>query len=93
MLTIKPERIVMYQVLSASLAVAPAGVETAVAPDADRALPGRVTAAVEAAVTFSPTPDVGVFAGYRFPEKDAVKCNVLTDTLFDGPYVGALVRF
>jgi hypothetical protein len=47
----------------------------------------------EAAVAFSPAPSFGLFAGYRFLEKDAVKMNASSDTQFDGPYVGALIRF
>lgn len=42
---------------------------------------------------FSPTPDVGLFAGYRFPQKDVFKRDITADVEFDGPYVGAVIRY
>lgn len=64
------------------------------APQGPDRNPEPLTAvAADAMVAFSPAPAIGVYAGYRFPEKDVAKSSVRTDTEFDGPYVGALIRF
>lgn len=47
----------------------------------------------EAQLEFSPLPLVGVFAGYRYLDIDVEEDDVLIDVEFDGPYVGALIRF
>jgi len=48
---------------------------------------------VDAQVEFSPLPMVGVFAGYRYLDIDIDEDDVAIDASFDGPYVGALIRF
>lgn len=48
---------------------------------------------VEAQVEFSPVPLIGMFAGYRYLDIYLEESNVFVDATFDGPYVGALVRF
>lgn len=48
---------------------------------------------VDAQVELSPLPMVGVFAGYRYLDVDVDDDSVVIDATFDGPYVGALVRF
>lgn len=48
---------------------------------------------VEAQIEFSPVPLVGIFAGYRYLDIDVEESDVFIDAKFDGPYVGALVRF
>jgi len=48
---------------------------------------------VDAQVEFSPLPMVGVFAGYRYLDIDIDEDDVMIDASFDGPYVGAMVRF
>jgi outer membrane protein len=48
---------------------------------------------VDAQVEFSPVPMVGVFAGYRYLDIDIDEDDVIIDASFDGPYVGAMVRF
>jgi len=48
---------------------------------------------VDAQVEFSPLPMVGVFAGYRYLDVDIDDDDVIIDASFDGPYVGALIRF
>lgn len=44
-------------------------------------------------VAFSPSPEFDLYAGYRFPQKDAFKCDITADVEFDGPYFGALIHF
>lgn len=48
---------------------------------------------VDAQVELSPLPLVGIFAGYRYLDVDVDEDDVVIDASFDGPYVGALVRF
>jgi hypothetical protein len=48
---------------------------------------------VDAQVEFSPLPLVGIFAGYRYLDIDIDESNVLIDASFEGPHVGALIRF
>ena len=44
-------------------------------------------------VAFSPAPELGLYAGYRFPQKDVFKRDITADVEFDGPYVGAVIRY
>ena len=48
---------------------------------------------LDAQVEFSPIPLVGLYAGYRYLDIDVEEDDVIIDASFDGPYVGALVRF
>lgn len=54
---------------------------------------GHADRGTEAAVAFSPAPFIDLFAGYRFPERDAARRGILADTHFEGPYLGAAIRF
>lgn len=44
-------------------------------------------------VAFSPAPEIDLYAGYRFRQKDVFKCDITADVKFDGPYVGAMIRY
>lgn len=48
---------------------------------------------LEGQVEFSPVPLVGIFAGYRYLDIDVEEGDVFIDARFDGPYVGAMIRF
>jgi hypothetical protein len=48
---------------------------------------------VEGQVELSPIPLLGLFAGYRYLDVDIDESDVYVDAKFDGPYIGALVRF
>lgn len=85
-LQLAPERVARW--------LAPAEWPAAVVTPTDRKVELVEPAAGRAAsLIFSPLPTVGLFAGYRFPEIDAVRRNAQMDKEFDGPYVGALIRF
>lgn len=47
----------------------------------------------DAQVEYSPLPMVGIYAGYRYMDVDLDKSDVELDANFDGPYIGALIRF
>ncbi len=47
----------------------------------------------DAQLEYSPLPMVGIFAGYRYMDIDLDKSDVKLDATFDGPYIGALIRF
>jgi len=47
----------------------------------------------DAQVEYSPLPMVGIYAGYRYMDVDLDKSDVELDATFDGPYIGALIRF
>ena len=48
---------------------------------------------IDVQVEYSPLPMVGIFAGYRYLDIDIDKDDVMLNATFDGPYVGALIRF
>jgi hypothetical protein len=48
---------------------------------------------VDVQAEFSPTPLVGLFAGYRYLDIDVDSNDLLIDATFSGPYAGAMVRF
>jgi len=92
-LQLDPEQVVSRLVSSDPLLEVPACSEGLPAQDLNQALEPLAAIAADAMVAFSPAPAINVFAGYRFPEEDAAKNSVRRDTEFDGPYVGALIRF
>ena len=47
----------------------------------------------DAQLEYSPLPMVGIYAGYRYMDVDLDKSDVELNATFDGPYIGALIRF
>jgi len=92
-LQLDPEQVVSRLVSFDPLSEEPTCSERLSARDLGQDPEPLAAGAEDAMVAFSPAPAIGVFAGYRFLEKDVAKNSVRLDTEFDGPYVGALIRF